>query len=44
MDTAWAPNVDKPKNGFDVDLLTGDKARGPRWFNRLSAGEGGPAV
>ena len=22
MDTAWAPHVDKPKNGFDVTLHT----------------------
>lgn len=38
MDTAWAPNVDKPKNGFDVTLHTGDKAEGQRWFDQLSAG------
>jgi len=44
MDTPWAPNVDKPKNGFNVALHTGDKAQGPRWFDRLSPGEGGPAV
>ena len=38
MDTAWAPNVDKPKNGFDVTLHTNDKAEGQRWFEQLAAG------
>ena len=42
MDTQWAPNVDKPKNGFDVTLHTTDKAEGQRWFDRLA--EGGKAV
>lgn len=42
MDTAWAPNIDKPKNGFDVTLHTGslDEARG--WFEQLA--EGGRVV
>lgn len=38
MDTAWAPNVDKPKNGFDVTLHTEDAKEARRWFERLSAG------
>lgn len=38
MDTAWAPNVDKPKNGFDVTLHTEDQAEARRWFERLSDG------
>lgn len=42
MDVAWAPNVDKAKNGFDVTLHTNDKAEGQRWFDQLS--EGGKAV
>lgn len=42
MDVQWAPNVDKPKNGFDVTLHTGDKAEGQRWFAALS--EGGKVV
>src|SRR3712207_6979470 len=28
MDVGWAPNVDKPKNGFDVTLHTAEKAEG----------------
>jgi PhnB protein len=42
MDTGWAPNIDKPKNGFDVTLHTEDKAEAQRWFDRLS--DGGKAV
>jgi PhnB protein len=42
MDTGWAPNIDKPKNGFDVTLHTEDKAEAQRWFDQLS--EGGKAV
>lgn len=42
MDTAWAPNVDKPRNGFDVTLHTSDVAEARRWYERLS--EGGRAV
>ena len=38
MDTAWAPNVDKPKNGFDVTLHTTDAAEGRRWFDALADG------
>jgi len=38
MDTAWAPNIDKPKNGFDVTLHTEDPAEARRWFEALSAG------
>lgn len=38
MDTAWAPNVDKPKNGFDVTLHSDDADEARRWFERLSAG------
>jgi PhnB protein len=43
MDTPWAPNVEKPKNGFDVTLHTTDKAEGQRWYDRLSEG-GKPAM
>ena len=42
MDARWAPNIGKPKNGFDVTLHTGDKAEGKGWFDQLS--EGGKAV
>lgn len=42
MDVQWAPNVDKPKNGFDVTLQTGDIAEARRWFDRLA--EGGKTV
>ena len=42
MDSAWAPNIETPKNGFDVTLHTEDKAEGQRWFDQLS--EGGKAV
>lgn len=38
MDVDWAPNIDKPKNGFDVTLHTDDKAEAERWFNALSEG------
>lgn len=38
MDTAWAPNIDKPKNGFDVTLHTTDVAEARRWFEALSVG------
>ena len=41
MDVQWAPNVDKPKNGFDVTLHTDDMAEAERWYARLS--EGGKA-
>ena len=42
MDTAWAPNIDKPKNGFDVTLHTDDTAQARTWFERLA--EGGRTV
>ncbi len=42
MDVGWAPNVDKPKNGFDVTLHTEDTAEAKRWFDQLS--EGGKTV
>jgi PhnB protein len=42
MDVAWAPNIDKPKNGFDVTLNTKDPAEARRWFDQLS--EGGKVV
>ena len=42
MDVEWAPNIDKPKNGFDVTLHTEDKAEAQRWFDALS--EGGHVV
>ncbi|WP_417230381.1 VOC family protein [Brevundimonas sp.] len=38
MDVDWARNIDKPKNGFDVSLHTGDIAEGKRWFEALSEG------
>jgi PhnB protein len=38
MDTAWAPRVDQPKNGFDVTLHTEDRAQAARWFERLADG------
>lgn len=42
MDAGWAPNIAKPKNGFDVTLHTPDLTQGRRWFDQLS--EGGRAV
>lgn len=38
MDVAWAPNIEKPKNGFDVTLHTDDVAESRRWFDQLSEG------
>jgi PhnB protein len=38
MDVAWAPNIEKPKNGFDVTLHTRDMAEARRWFDALSGG------
>ncbi len=38
MDVDWAPNVDKPKNGFDVTLHTEDAAEARRWFESLAEG------
>ncbi|CAM5303932.1 3-demethylubiquinone-9 3-methyltransferase OS=Afipia felis OX=1035 GN=BN961_00834 PE=4 SV=1 [Afipia felis] len=42
MDVGWAPNVDKPRNGFDVTLHTEDMAEAKRWFDQLS--EGGKTI
>lgn len=42
MEKQWAPNIDKPKNGFDVTLHTPDRAQAERWYNALA--EGGRAV
>ena len=42
MDTDWAPNIDKPRNGFDVTIHTEDAAEARRWFDALS--EGGKVV
>ena len=38
MDVDWAPNVDKPKNGFDVTLHTDDVEQARRWYAQLSEG------
>ncbi|HST92799.1 MAG TPA: VOC family protein [Brevundimonas sp.] len=38
MDVEWAPNIDKPKNGFDVGVHTNDVEEGRRWFEALSEG------
>ena len=42
MDEPWAPNIGKPKNGFDVTLHTDDIEQARRWFDALS--EGGKVV
>lgn len=42
MDSAWAPNIGKPKNGFDVTLHTENIDEARRWFDQLS--EGGTQV
>ncbi|HZV84487.1 MAG TPA: VOC family protein [Brevundimonas sp.] len=42
MDVEWAPNINKPKNGFDVGLHTPDLEQARRWFDALS--EGGRAT
>ncbi|GAB3726420.1 VOC family protein [Luteimonas pelagia] len=42
MDEAWAPNVGKAKNGFDVTLHTDDVDEARRWFDALK--EGGKVV
>ncbi|HYF23373.1 MAG TPA: VOC family protein [Caulobacteraceae bacterium] len=34
----FAPNYDKPLNGFDVTLHTDDAEEARRWFDALSAG------
>lgn len=38
MDVDWAPNIDKPKNGFDVTLHTDDVEQARRWYGQLSEG------
>lgn len=38
MDAAWAPGIEKPKNGFDVTLHTKDAAQAQQWFQALSQG------
>jgi len=38
MDVEWAPNIDKPKNGFDVSVHTQDVEEGRCWFEALSEG------
>jgi len=38
MDVAWAPNIGKPKNGFDVTLHSESLEEARRWFDQLSAG------
>jgi len=38
MDTDWAPDIGKPKNGFDVTVHTHDIDKARRWFTRLADG------
>lgn len=38
MDTEWAPNIDKPKNGFDVTFHTDDIEEGRRVYRALAEG------
>lgn len=38
MDEGWAPNIARPKNGFDVTLHTDDAAEAKRWFDLLAEG------
>lgn len=42
MDKDWAPNIDKPKNGFDVAVHTDDVDEARAWFEGLS--EGGKVI
>ena len=42
MDEQWAPNIGKPRNGFDVSLHTGDVDQARRRFDALK--EGGTVV
>ncbi len=42
MAPQWAPNIDKPKNGFDVTYHTEDPAKAREVFDRLA--EGGRVV
>ena len=38
MDVAWAPDIGKPKNGFDVTLHTDDITEARRWYTKLAEG------
>src|SRR5690606_2166987 len=38
VDKEWAPNIDKPKNGFDVTLHYDDTTRAKSVFDALSQG------
>ena len=38
MDQEWAPNIAKPKNGFDVTLHTDDIDKARRWYDALVEG------
>jgi PhnB protein len=38
MDVEWAPNIDKPKNGFDVSVHSHDVEQARGWFDALSEG------
>ena len=38
MDEPWAPNIAKPRNGFDVTLHTEDADEARRWFDALKDG------
>ena len=38
MAEEWAPNIGKPKNGFDVTLHTDDPEQARRWFEALAEG------
>jgi len=38
MDVGWAPNIEKPKNGFDVTLHSNSIDESRRWFDQLSEG------
>ncbi len=38
MDVEWAPNIDKPRNGFDVSLHSHDATEARGWFEALSEG------
>lgn len=38
MDLEWAPNIDKPKNGFDVTVHTEDIEDARRWYQQLAEG------
>lgn len=38
MAPGWAPNIDKPKNGFDVTLHSDSMDEARRWFEQLAEG------